>query len=50
MAKGITKEAVLDSIMLTPSCGCGTLPQGHAEKVLDLNIRLSHRLKEIYGR
>jgi len=48
--KGIKEEALLDSFMLTPSCGCGTLGEEETCRVLDLNIKLSYKLKEIYGR
>jgi hypothetical protein len=48
--KGINKDLILDSLMLTPSCGCGALGHDDASRVLDLNARLSYKLKETYGR
>jgi len=47
--KGITEELILDSLMVTPSCGCGTMSVEDANRVLDINIALSDRLREIYG-
>lgn len=47
--KGIEKKAILDSLMITPSCGCGTMNRDDAERVLDLNLKVSNRLREIYG-
>ena len=48
--KGVQKNAILESAIITPSCGCGTLSTKDAEHVLKLNIGLSKKLKEIYGR
>lgn len=48
--KGIDKDTILDSVMITPSCGCGTMDVEDAEKVLELNLRVSNRLKREYGR
>ncbi len=47
--KGIDREKILDSIMVTPSCGCGTLKPEDAGRVLDLNLKMSRKLKDIYG-
>lgn len=48
--KGIDKEAIVGSSIITPSCGCGTMNRKDADRVLDVNVKLSQRLKEIYGR
>ncbi|MBL7069039.1 MAG: hypothetical protein ISS34_04205 [Candidatus Omnitrophica bacterium] len=48
--KGIKEGQILDSLMVTPSCGLGTMDIEEADRVLDLNIAVSNRLKEIYGR
>ena len=48
--KGIEEARLLDSLMVTPSCGCGSMGTAEAEKVLDMNIKVSEALRKIYGR
>jgi len=48
--KGIEKEALLDSLMVTPSCGCGTMDTEMAEKVFELNASMPVKLREKYGK
>ena len=48
--KGIEKDMITDSSIITPSCGCGTMSEADAERVLDLNIEVADRLRGIYGR
>ncbi|NQT05954.1 MAG: hypothetical protein HQ575_00260 [Candidatus Omnitrophica bacterium] len=48
--KGIDKDLILDSLMVTPSCGCGTMSEKNTEKVLDLNVGVSDRLRAKYGK
>ena len=40
----------MDSLMVTPSCGCGTMDKKDAELVLELNVRLSDRMRSEYGK
>jgi methionine synthase II (cobalamin-independent) len=47
--KGIEGSVILDSLLVSPSCGCGTLGVEDAVKALELNVRVSRRLKERYG-
>jgi len=48
--KGIDESLILDSLMITPSCGCGTMSEDNADKTLGLNLRLSDSLRKVYGR
>ena len=36
IGKGIPKDLLRERVMLTPSCGCGSLSVGNSEKVFDL--------------
>lgn len=48
--KGIDRTMIMDSLMVTPSCGCGTMDKKDAELVLELNVRLSDRMRSEYGK
>lgn len=48
-SKGIEKKLILDSIVVTPSCGCGTMTEGEANNILTMNAEVSGRLREAYG-
>jgi hypothetical protein len=48
--KGIEKRAILDSMVLTPSCGCGTLDESDADRILSLNAKLPDKLRSFYGK
>ena len=48
-SKGIDKNLLLKHSFITPSCGCGSLDNEGAIKVLKLAHELSLRLKERYG-
>ncbi len=49
MDSGIELSAILDHSMITPSCGCGSLPEDLAEKVLELNLKLSENIRKEVG-
>ncbi len=48
--KGIRRNLILDSLMITPSCGCGTLDEEKTDRVLQLNAKLPERLRKVYGK
>lgn len=48
--KGIAKDDILESLMITPSCGCGTMNVEDADRVLNLDIKISDRLRKLYGK
>jgi methionine synthase II (cobalamin-independent) len=43
--KGIGSALILDSIIITPACGLGPMPQENARKVLELTGALAKRIK-----
>jgi len=43
--KGIEKEAFLDTSLITPSCGCGTLGEAETDQVLKLALDVSEILR-----
>lgn len=47
--KGIDKSLLINSSMITPSCGAGSLPVDLAEKAMDLTRELSLRLMEKFN-
>jgi methionine synthase II (cobalamin-independent) len=48
-ARGIPREAVVPSAVITPACGLGTLPEEAAERALRLTEELSVLLRVRYG-
>ncbi len=46
--KGISKDKLLDSLMVTPSCGTGTMEVKAAERVLSMTAAVSEELKKKY--
>jgi hypothetical protein len=48
-SRGIPREAVIPSAVLTPACGLGTLPEDAAERALRLTEELSTLLRMRYG-
>jgi hypothetical protein len=46
---GIAKQLILEQTIITPSCGTGSMEIADAEKVFELNGKLSAALKEKYG-
>ncbi|MBI4335871.1 MAG: hypothetical protein HY589_04375 [Candidatus Omnitrophica bacterium] len=46
--KGIEKQVVLSSMMITPSCGLGLVDEDTADAVIERTARFSERLKDIY--
>ncbi|MFH1847858.1 MAG: hypothetical protein ABH825_01420 [Candidatus Omnitrophota bacterium] len=45
--KGFTRGDIMDSMIITPSCGCGTLSEDTAEAVFSKTVEISNRLKEV---
>ncbi len=45
----IDLNTVLKYSIITPSCGCGSLSENLAEKVLELNLELSEKIKKEVG-
>ncbi|NQT45857.1 MAG: hypothetical protein HQ593_00065 [Candidatus Omnitrophica bacterium] len=45
VAKGIDKELIMGSSIVTPSCGCGTLSEDLAERILLLTLKVSQRMR-----
>lgn len=39
-------DTIVSHSLITPSCGCGSLPVDLAEKVLELNLEISRKLKQ----
>lgn len=48
-AKGLHKDDLLASALITPSCGCGSLAVETAEQVLGLTAQVAKALKERHG-
>ncbi len=48
--KGIERGDVTGSMILTPSCGCGTLSEDEADKILALNAGLADTVRRLYGK
>ncbi len=48
--KGIERDAILNSSIITPSCGCGTLSEEDAKRVFGLTVDLSEALMREYGK
>jgi len=46
--KGIDQEKILKNLLITPSCGTGTLPVGVAERVMKLTRGVSEKIKARY--
>jgi len=46
--KGIEEEKILKNLLITPSCGTGTLPIGVAERVMKLTRGVSEEIKARY--
>lgn len=49
-SKGVEKEKILENLLITPSCGTGTLPVEVAEKVIKLTRGVSDNIKASYFR
>ncbi len=49
-ARGIPRDDIVGSAVITPACGLGTLPEGTAERALRLCEGLSSLLRARYGR
>ncbi len=50
VSKGIKREMILENLLITPSCGTGTLPVEVAEKVVKLTKGVSDDIRAIYFR
>jgi len=50
VSKGIRRESVLENLLITPSCGTGTLPIEVAEKVIKLTREVSDEIRVRYFR
>jgi methionine synthase II (cobalamin-independent) len=48
-AKGLQRDDLLAASLITPSCGCGSLPVETAERVLALTGAVAKALQERYG-
>ncbi len=49
-SKGVERERILENLLITPSCGTGTLPVEVAEKVVKLTRGVSDNIKARYFR
>jgi len=49
-SKGLEKERILENLLITPSCGTGTLPVEVAEKVVKLTRGVSDNIRASYFR
>lgn len=49
VAKGISLDRILESSLITPSCGTGSLSEETAEKVLGTTAEVSRLAREKYG-
>jgi len=47
--KGISKDKLLDSCIITPSCGCGTLDIKRSERVFELAAEVASSLRKKYS-
>jgi hypothetical protein len=50
VSKGIDRESILENLLITPSCGTGTLPVEVAEKVVELTRGVSDTIRDRYFR
>jgi methionine synthase II (cobalamin-independent) len=50
VSKGISRETILENLLITPSCGTGTLPVEVAEKVVKLTRGVSDGIRDRYFR
>ncbi len=48
-SKGIDKDLIARSAMVTPACGTGSMAEDDAEKVFALTPALSRHMQELYG-
>ena len=48
-ATGIDKQLLVNTAIITPSCGTGSMAPEDAEKVFELTAQLSQRMKQKYG-
>lgn len=48
-AKGLARDDLLSSALITPSCGCGSLSVETTERVLELNSEVAQALQARYG-
>jgi methionine synthase II (cobalamin-independent) len=46
--EGIDKSLILEKMMITPSCGVGSLEKKHADKVLKTTLNVSKKMKKKY--
>ncbi len=46
--EGIDKDMILEKMMITPSCGVGSLDKKVADKVLKITVKVSEMMKEKY--
>lgn len=49
-SKGVERERILENLLITPSCGTGTLPVEVAEKIVKLTRGVSDNIKASYFR
>jgi methionine synthase II (cobalamin-independent) len=49
MVKGISKDSILASCLITPSCGLGSVPPAIAARGLELTAAVSRAVREKYG-
>jgi len=49
-SKGVEREKILENLLITPSCGTGTLPVEVAEKVVKLTRGVSDNIRASYFR
>jgi methionine synthase II (cobalamin-independent) len=47
--KGVKKEDILDSMIVTPSCGLGLVEEYISDIVMENKVEFSNRLKKIYN-
>jgi len=50
VSKGVSRERILENLLITPSCGTGTLPVEVAEKVVKLTRGVSEGIRDRYFR
>ncbi len=47
---GVSRERIIDQVLITPACGTGALSPGRAEKIFALTAGVSAALRSRYGR
>ena len=47
--KNIDRQKIINSSLITPSCGCGVLSERDAEDVIARLVKFSQRAKELMG-